>query len=868
MAEDQQGQIAKIFIEGYKDNLFGAEKLAQEVKDLIDEAVKHAAKLANAVKDPSKIDFSKMPILRGKLEKAIAKLRSQMQSKIEEGSKEAWQRAASTNATVITAIAASNQSLADALQQGYTDEQGLKALEAFQSRKTNGMNLSARVWNLTAKMQADIEQGIETALACGKPAQKLSQEIRNCLNDPDNYFRRFRYKGADGTWQRKWKRRYWDDASQSYKWKDVNLGDYSYGPGVYRSSYKNAMRLARTEVNMAYHASDTDRWRSSWWVKGIRISLSNNHTTTDGNGHRVPLTDICDDLYGDYPKDFDFTGWHPQCRCFAHAITATSAEIKEYMRRKKAGEDMSQYQIPGTVTQPPAAFSRWLEDNSERLAKGAARGATPYFVARNPKYCPGIKIAKGTDLAPEAEKSLTILEAAEIRHSQRTEAQVEKIQARWDQHRRKELESRMKGSLSLKQYETLEKELGNAGMGLLGNAKTDKNVISAVKAKMDTFDAARPEYNRLITEYFNTKKTSAVETEDFSSIDMFSARSINIGFARIKRRLNRKKEETDAKWKEWYNNRLERAKEDFAKAGSDLTKANDAKASAKTKEETVKAEAQIKQAKQSQTTAKVRIARYEILLLDKAKDVVKWLESHYPSIQMKFDDMAKQPQTLKEFAISASEHLIRYPELKKKINMLGSIKEQFEYHKQEMLKEAEKKHKIKYKRDFTEDEKKAELAAITRQLDREGRSPGTNTSTYAYSDPKDTYKGNGTFWNSEEFPYSKAISSIKRNIKSKWHPVGTASVKAMIDHEFGHKIDELLDLRNNKIFKIIHKGFQDITLKKKKNKKYIINNLSEYGTKNEAEFIAEAWSEYKNNPKPRVIAKYIGRLIEKLMATD
>lgn len=44
---------------------------------------------------------------------------------------------------------------------------------------------------------------------------------------------------------------------------------------------------------------------------------------------------------------------------------------------------------------------------------------------------------------------------------------------------------------------------------------------------------------------------------------------------------------------------------------------------------------------------------------------------------------------------------------------------------------------------------------------------------------------------------------------------------------------------------------------------YVTNNLSAYGSYNEAEFLAEAYSEYKNNPEPRPIAKKVGFLIKK-----
>jgi starvation-inducible outer membrane lipoprotein len=41
----------------------------------------------------------------------------------------------------------------------------------------------------------------------------------------------------------------------------------------------------------------------------------------------------------------------------------------------------------------------------------------------------------------------------------------------------------------------------------------------------------------------------------------------------------------------------------------------------------------------------------------------------------------------------------------------------------------------------------------------------------------------------------------------------------------------------------------------------IHSELSKYGAKNSSEFVAEAWSEFRNNPEPRPIAKKIGEKI-------
>jgi len=43
--------------------------------------------------------------------------------------------------------------------------------------------------------------------------------------------------------------------------------------------------------------------------------------------------------------------------------------------------------------------------------------------------------------------------------------------------------------------------------------------------------------------------------------------------------------------------------------------------------------------------------------------------------------------------------------------------------------------------------------------------------------------------------------------------------------------------------------------------KAIESHVSAYAMENEAEFIAEAWTEFLNNPNPRPVAKSIGELI-------
>ena len=95
------------------------------------------------------------------------------------------------------------------------------------------------------------------------------------------------------------------------------------------------------------------------------------------------------------------------------------------------------------------------------------------------------------------------------------------------------------------------------------------------------------------------------------------------------------------------------------------------------------------------------------------------------------------------------------------------------------------------------------------------------------------------------------------DVESKFHPVGCGTLKATLDHEVGHQIDSLLDLRKDSVILDLWKGFS-------KNKATQGDELSWYAGTNINEFIAEAWAEYCNNPNPRPTAKAVGERAEEV----
>lgn len=257
-----------------------------------------------------------------------------------------------------------------------------EAMDAFFARKTQGLDLSQKVWKYTSQYKGELEGTLDLAIGEGTPANQLASKIQQYLQDPDRWYRRFRVKigeDEDGNpiYGRIWKRRIFDKEDGIYKWINDDPKHYHPGQGVYRSSYRNAQRLARSETNIAYRSADFERWQQLDFVVGVEIKLSNNH----------PELDICDQLKGIYPKDFKWTGWHPNCRCYMVPVLATDQELDDMVDRILSGEEPGNLSVESSneVTEAPESFKKWLEDpkTQERMEKAEAKGALPYFIRDN-----------------------------------------------------------------------------------------------------------------------------------------------------------------------------------------------------------------------------------------------------------------------------------------------------------------------------------------------------------------------------------------------------------------------------------------------------------------------------------------------------
>jgi len=203
------------------------------------------------------------------------------------------------------------------------------ALKAFQQRKDKGMTVSQKVWNQSYNFKRELEYAISSAIEKGQSAVTLSKRISKYLHD--------------------------------FPSLQKDYGE-RYGKAVECQSCEyRSIRLARSEINMAYRTAEQTRWEQMDFIKGYEIKLSHSH----------PKRDICDDLIGVYPKWFKWPGWHPNCFCICIPIVMTDDEW--YSGKGEEIKDV------------PNSLLDWIDENQERIAAAEERGTNPYWIRDNKK---------------------------------------------------------------------------------------------------------------------------------------------------------------------------------------------------------------------------------------------------------------------------------------------------------------------------------------------------------------------------------------------------------------------------------------------------------------------------------------------------
>lgn len=152
--------------------------------------------------------------------------------------------------------------------------------------------LSQQVYKTSELAQGWVERRINSAIGRGEPAAVLAREVRDFIN-----------------------------------------------PNTPGGATYAARRLARTEINAAYHAVVVSHNADKPWVEGMRWRLSGSH----------PTVDVCDEMArrdhhdlgaGVYPRGEVPRKPHPQCFCYTTPETASPAVFLSQLNAGRYNEWM------------------------------------------------------------------------------------------------------------------------------------------------------------------------------------------------------------------------------------------------------------------------------------------------------------------------------------------------------------------------------------------------------------------------------------------------------------------------------------------------------------------------------------------------
>ena len=115
----------------------------------------------------------------------------------------------------------------------------------------------------------------------------------------------------------------------------------------------------------------------------------------------------------------------------------------------------------------------------------------------------------------------------------------------------------------------------------------------------------------------------------------------------------------------------------------------------------------------------------------------------------------------------------------------------------------------------------------------------------------------GILLNEHQFDEQEVVYDLLYDVAIGHSPIGCSTVRAIVDHELGHLLDFWLDISDYSAF---------LETIRPLGAEYVGKNLSRYCANNGqihyAEVLAEGFAEYRHNPNPRPIAKFVGRMVD------
>lgn len=218
-------------------------------------------------------------------------------------------------------------------------------------------------------------------------------------------------------------------------------------------------------------------------------------------------------------------------------------------------------------------------------------------------------------------------------------------------------------------------------------------------------------------------------------------------------------------------------------------------------------------------------------------------------------------RTAQDIYMSVSETMEMFPDID--LRFVGSVQSR----NQHIEKSLEEMYLAAYRQHYSTASDEDLMSLVRQQVseDMKGLEPGERTIAQSlFVETPQTYmegiiaKFNGISIN-ERYggDYDYFIDVKKGDVEAKWKPIGCNTPRATVDHELGHQIAQLTDAHNDAEIQEMYSGFMSLNSSQRG------EVLSGYAGDSIHEFIAEGWSEYRNNPNCRPLAASIAnRLLE------
>lgn len=155
-----------------------------------------------------------------------------------------------------------------------------QAMDALIRTRYGGIAFSRRVWDVTWPVERQIRNQINLAVLTGSGAGKVARKVRSYLGLPETF-------------------------------RGMAFKEFHPGVGIYKSAYKNALRLTATEMNRGFNEGIIRYGMEKKWVTGW--------TWYTGSGD--PCPDCADNDGQFFPKDDPpMIPLHPFCYCWSQIM--------------------------------------------------------------------------------------------------------------------------------------------------------------------------------------------------------------------------------------------------------------------------------------------------------------------------------------------------------------------------------------------------------------------------------------------------------------------------------------------------------------------------------------------------------------------